>query len=123
MKSKMFVKADEIAKDLGMSKQFAYKLIRDMNYELKAKGFIAIHGRVSRQFYEENFYGFINIMDAQGYYTDWRDTRKYIVFTHPNGKKVRDATLSKTFKVNISKENINNEYGRHTQHNEQRQYG
>ena len=57
MKSKMFVKADEIAKDLGMSKQFAYKLIRDMNYELKAKGFIAIPGRVSRQFYEEKFYG------------------------------------------------------------------
>lgn len=35
----------------------AYKLIRQMNEELEAKGFITIAGRVSRKYYEEKFYG------------------------------------------------------------------
>ncbi len=57
MKEKMFVKAKEIADDLGVSKPFAYKLVREMNEELRAKGFITISGRVSKQYYEERFYG------------------------------------------------------------------
>ncbi|MCL1797974.1 MAG: DNA-binding protein [Eggerthellaceae bacterium] len=57
MKDTMFVRAEEIAKELGVSVGHAYKLIRDMNAELKAKGFMTISGRVSRQFYEERFYG------------------------------------------------------------------
>ena len=36
---------------------FAYKLVRQMNEELEAKGFITIAGRVSRKYYEEKFYG------------------------------------------------------------------
>ena len=40
-------------RDLGSSKPFAYKLVRQMNEELEAKGFITIAGRVSRKYYEE----------------------------------------------------------------------
>jgi len=57
VKEKMFIRAKEIADDLGVSKPFAYKLVREMNEELKARGFITISGRVSRQYYEERFYG------------------------------------------------------------------
>ena len=57
MKSERFVKADELADELGVSKPFAYKLIREMNEELQKSGFITISGRVSRQFFEEKFYG------------------------------------------------------------------
>jgi hypothetical protein len=53
----MFVRADEIAKDLDVSLPYAYKLIREMNAALKAKGFMTVSGRVSRQFYLEKFYG------------------------------------------------------------------
>jgi hypothetical protein len=53
----MFVRADEIAKDLDVSIAHAYRLMREMNAELKAKGFMTVAGRVSRQFYEEKFYG------------------------------------------------------------------
>ncbi len=52
-----FLRADEVAKILGVSKPYAYKLIRKMNEELKAKGFITISGRISRQYFEERFYG------------------------------------------------------------------
>ncbi len=42
-----FYNAEEVAKILGVSKPYAYKLIRKMNEELKAKGFITISGRIS----------------------------------------------------------------------------
>ena len=57
MKNDLFVTAGEVAQDLGVSKPFAYKLVRQMNEGLEAKGFITIAGRVSRKYYEEKFYG------------------------------------------------------------------
>lgn len=56
MKNELFVTAEEVAQDLGVSKPFAYKLIRQMDEELDKKGFLTIAGRVSRRFYEERFY-------------------------------------------------------------------
>ena len=47
----------EVANELGISKPYAYKLVREMNEELKRKGFITIPGRVSRRYFEEKFYG------------------------------------------------------------------
>jgi hypothetical protein len=57
LKNNLFVTAGEVVQDLGVSKPFAYKLVRQMNEELEAKGFITIAGRVSRKYYEEKFYG------------------------------------------------------------------
>lgn len=57
MKKELFVKAEEIAEELGVSKPYAYKLVREMNEELKKKGFLIIAGRVSRRYFEEKFYG------------------------------------------------------------------
>ena len=55
--NELFVTAGEVAQELGVSKPFAYKLVRQMNEELEEKGFITIAGRVSRKYYEEKFYG------------------------------------------------------------------
>ncbi len=52
-----FIRADEVAKELDVSKPYAYKLIRQLNEELKAKGFITIAGRVNRQYFNERLYG------------------------------------------------------------------
>ena len=41
-----FIRAEEVAQELSVSKPYAYKLIRQLNEELKAKGFITITGRV-----------------------------------------------------------------------------
>jgi hypothetical protein len=59
LSAKTFIRADDIAEDLDVSIPYAYKLIRQMNAELKAKGFMTVAGRVSRQFYEEKFYGVV----------------------------------------------------------------
>ena len=57
MRTELFVTAGEVAQELGVSKPFAYKLVRQMNEELEKQGFITIAGRVSRKYFEEKFYG------------------------------------------------------------------
>ena len=52
-----FIRADEVAQELDVSKLRAYKLIRQLNDELKAKGYITIAGRVNRQYFNERLYG------------------------------------------------------------------
>ena len=57
MEKEMFVRAEEVAWALGISKPYAYKMVREMNEEQKKKGFLTIPGRVSRRYFEEKFYG------------------------------------------------------------------
>lgn len=57
MSKELFVRAEEVAEVLDISKPYAYKLVREMNEELKKKGFLTIPGRVSRHYFEEKFYG------------------------------------------------------------------
>jgi hypothetical protein len=52
----LFIKAKEIAEQMGVSKPYAYKLVRRLNNELEKKGFITISGRVSREYYREKIY-------------------------------------------------------------------
>ena len=49
-----------------------------------------------------------------GWVVTWKDSKKNIVFTNSDGKKVRDATLSKTFNLAISKEALQYEFARNS---------
>ena len=57
MEDKAFIRVDELAEVLEVSTHHAYKLIREMNSELKVRGYLTIVGRVSRKYFEERFYG------------------------------------------------------------------
>lgn len=57
MKNELFITAEEIAKELGMSKAYAYKLMQIFNKELQGKGYMTIRGRISKAYFEERFYG------------------------------------------------------------------
>ena len=52
-----FIRAEEVAAELDVSKPYAYKLIRQMNEELAKTGCITIAGRIDRKFFHEKFYG------------------------------------------------------------------
>ena len=58
MEKELFVRAEEVARELGISKPYAYKIIRELNEELKAKGYRTITGRINtRLFFEKTYYG------------------------------------------------------------------
>lgn len=52
-----YVKAAEIAETMGISEGMAYRIIRQLNAELQDAGYITVHGRVSRKYFNERFYG------------------------------------------------------------------
>ncbi len=51
-----FIRAEDVAQELNVSKPYAYNLNRQLNEALKAKGFITIAGRVNRQYFYERLY-------------------------------------------------------------------
>lgn len=44
------MRASEVAKELSVSTSYAYKLIRQLNDELKEKKYLTIPGRISRKY-------------------------------------------------------------------------
>ena len=44
MENISFMRVDEVAQELGISKSYAYKIVQKLNEELKNKGFLTISG-------------------------------------------------------------------------------
>ena len=53
MAEQSFMRVDEVAKELGVSKAYAYKIVQKLNRELKEKGYLTISGRVNRKYFQE----------------------------------------------------------------------
>lgn len=52
----LFMRVDEVAKVMGVSNSYAYKIIRRFNKELKKTGCVTMKGRIDRQYFYDNFY-------------------------------------------------------------------
>lgn len=65
---------------------------------------------------------FIRRMEKSGWKVNWSDRRKHITFQNEQGQKVRDSNLSKTFRLDISKEAILNECNRESKRRTEEQY-
>ena len=60
MAEQSFMRVEEVAQELGISKSYAYKIVQKLNEELKSKGFLTISGRVNKQYFmERTCYGAI----------------------------------------------------------------
>ena len=57
-KRKIYITADEVSELLGVSKGYAYKLIRKLNKELEDSGYIAISGKVPKRYFEKRWFGY-----------------------------------------------------------------
>ena len=53
MESTSFMKVDEVAQELGISKSYAYKIVQKLNAELAEKGYMVISGRINKQYFLE----------------------------------------------------------------------
>lgn len=47
----MYMSADEVAEWTGMSKSYAFKLIRRLNDELEHEGYVTIPGKVEKRYF------------------------------------------------------------------------
>ena len=57
MKDKKFLNVNDVADYMGISVPMAYKIIRKLNDELLAAGYIIVSGRISRTYFEQKVYG------------------------------------------------------------------
>ena len=57
MAGQIFMRADEVASVLGVSKPYAYKLIQKLNVKLAKTGCYTMPGRIDRKFFHEKLYG------------------------------------------------------------------
>ena len=53
----MYVGVKEVMRTLDVSRNKAYNIIRQLNEELKAQGYVIIAGKCSRKYFNEKFYG------------------------------------------------------------------
>lgn len=53
MASNTFMRVEDVAEELGISKSYAYKIVQKLNAELKAQGFLTISGRINKQYFLE----------------------------------------------------------------------
>ena len=56
-----FITAGEVAETLGVSRSKAYQIVRGMNRELKAQGYLTIAGKCPTEYFKQKFYGFQTI--------------------------------------------------------------
>lgn len=56
--SKNYLNAADVSAYMGISIPMAYKIIRKLNDELRAQGFITVAGRINRRYFEHKVSGF-----------------------------------------------------------------
>ncbi len=52
-----FITAAEVAEIMGVSRTKAYQIVREMNNELKEKGYLTINGKCPMKYFQQKFYG------------------------------------------------------------------
>ena len=53
MSEKSFMTVEEVAEELRVSKSKAYEIVRQLNAELKQKGYLTVAGRVNTRFFQK----------------------------------------------------------------------
>ena len=57
MEEKRFLTAADVSDYMCISIPMAYKIIRKLNEELHAQGYITVSGKVNRRYFESKIYG------------------------------------------------------------------
>ena len=53
---KLYLNVSDVMALLGVSKSKAYKIIKDLNGEMSAKGYLTVNGKVNRRYLLERCY-------------------------------------------------------------------
>lgn len=55
---KQYLTAKEISEAMGVSESKAYGIIRELNKELRAEGYLTVSGKVPMAFFKKKYFGF-----------------------------------------------------------------
>ncbi len=53
MTNKTFMTVEEVAVEMGVSKSYAYKIVKQLNEELQKLGYLAVAGRVNTNYFRK----------------------------------------------------------------------
>ena len=53
MQDKTFMSVQEVADEIGVSKSYAYKVVKQLNTELEQLGYLTVQGRVNTQYFRK----------------------------------------------------------------------
>ena len=53
MENISFMRVDEVAQELGISKSYAYKIVKQLNEELQKLGYLTVAGRVNTNYFRK----------------------------------------------------------------------
>ena len=62
MEDKTFMTVEQVAKELAVSESYAYKVIRELNAELKKQGYVTIRGRINSNYFKKKLFRKLNIV-------------------------------------------------------------
>lgn len=57
MENVLFYTAQDVSRMFGVSRSKAYHIVKELNAELAAKGYIVIAGKVPKKFLADKYYG------------------------------------------------------------------
>ncbi|UWP60856.1 helix-turn-helix domain-containing protein [Ruminococcus gauvreauii] len=53
MKNRSFMTVEEVAEEMGVSKSYAYKVVKQLNEELQQMGYLTVAGRVNINYFRK----------------------------------------------------------------------
>ena len=53
MTNKTFMTVEEVAVEMGVSKSYAYKIVKQLNEELQKLGYLTVAGRVNANYFRK----------------------------------------------------------------------
>ena len=53
-----YITATEVAEIMGISRSKSHQIVRQLNKELKAQGYLTVAGKCPIQYFKQKFYGF-----------------------------------------------------------------
>ncbi len=57
MNKKLYYTANEVAFMVGVGRTTAYGIVKQLNRELKEKGYLVVDGKVSKDYFDERYFG------------------------------------------------------------------
>ena len=58
MRTNYIMVVDDVMEELGVKRSKAYSILKQLNNELEAEGYVAVRGKIPRPYWETKFYGF-----------------------------------------------------------------